>query len=154
MGEKQIRRPTLWSTILLAFVLALSAGFAAPAQAFEWASDGTTFEGLKLEKESLGGVASGSFKFEVAKLKYILKCESAAVSGSLTKGGTGTMNIELTKCIVTDLEGKELKNCVVKTTPVLKAKVEQVEVKGVVYAKLTPAAENPSAKSSSANSAR
>jgi hypothetical protein len=103
--------------LVVAAFVALGAG---AAQASEWKIKGLTFKELALEKEEVSGSSEETVGFEVPESKLMVSCTSQVLKGTIVKGGTGQVSLELSKCLVTDLEKKSIAGCKVATPVLLK----------------------------------
>ena len=113
--------------------LILSSLAATLAAAKEYTAKGETFEELKLEKETFTGVNTTALKFEAPAIKLTIECQAESFKGSLVKGGTGSASVELKTCSVPGS-----KTCTVPNPSSFEVKIELLEPKEKVYAKLSP----------------
>jgi len=92
------RRRTGLLGLVFLVAFAFSGLAAGVAQAGEWQIEGQTMEELALEKEAVEGSGEGPIGFELPKLGVTISCASQTASGSIVKGGTGLVSLELSEC--------------------------------------------------------
>lgn len=132
MNQRQHRVTTFALVGLVALMLGSLTATSAAAK--EYTAKGQTFEELKLEKETFAGKNPTSLSFEIPALKVTIECKTESLKGSLVKGGTGSASVELKTCSVVGS-----KFCTVPDPGSFETKIELLESKEKVYAKISPA---------------
>jgi|GEM_PF-5097053 len=138
MTKKQEMPGRRVSALGLALLVALAFGAiaASGAQALDWQHQSGTTVLSGTSSETVAGTGSG---FTIASTllgqSVEVKCSSASTSGSIVGGGTGSSNIGLGGCTV----AKPSPKCSLASQPTLSAKVELVQVDGVLFQKFVPA---------------
>jgi hypothetical protein len=126
------RISALGASLLMA--LAFGAIAASGAQALDWQHQGGTTVLSGTSSETVAGTGSGfTITSKLLGASVEVNCSSATTNGSIVAGGTGSSTIGLGGCSVA-----KPSNCSLAYQPTLSAKVELVQVGGVLFQKFVP----------------